>query len=111
MPSSKIPSGVDSDHRSNLFGGQTSNECVAYRRHNCSARHRTFQAMARCIWSRGYYSPVGEGAYVAIHDCRRPNPGGTVTLFATFAEAQQQNRWECGGACRKAHKVVRLVLA
>lgn len=103
-------------HRTSQFGSGRSSQrlrsAVTYKRHNCTAKHRTYLAMAKCIWKKGYYPPMGEGQWVAVHKCRRFNPGGIVRLFPTQAEAHASNVHPCGGACkgRWHHDVVRLEL-
>lgn len=108
-----MPNSMLSPDEASLYGGNPNAaraSCVVYRRHDCTSRHRSFNAMAKCIWRKGFYEPRGEGPYAAVHYCRRWKPGAIVTLFATQAEADQQNGWECGGACIGRHQTVKLVL-
>lgn len=80
---------------------------TTYRRHNCTRRHRTFGALARCIWPRAAWIS-GEGAFVVVAHCRVT----TVTLHADVEAAQSAldtiDGGSCGGRCSRHHKLVRL---
>lgn len=82
-----------------------------YRRHNCNAVHRTFSAMANCIWRRAVWID-GEGPYATIAYC-----GGqtTVALHATEDAAHDALKlitpYGCGSRCCGDHDMVELVLA
>jgi hypothetical protein len=86
--------------------------CKVYRRHNCSARHRTARTMAKCVWRRaGWINWVDEDCQFALVAYCSVT---TVTLWPTYEEAARQmeflNQWRCGHACHGAHEVVKLVL-
>ena len=77
-----------------------------YRRHNCTARHRTFNRFARCAVGRVEWVD-GEGPYAVIAWCQVP----TITLWPTQAEAERvcNGLTYCGHACSGHHEVVQLV--
>ena len=84
-------------------------EVKVYRRHNCERSHRTYSALARCMWPSADVS--GEGPYATVASCRVR----TVHLHATEAEAaaakQRIDDSGCCGACIRRHEIVALVLA
>lgn len=85
-----------------------------YRRHNCSGRHESWNAAARCVWA-GAPSITGEGAYAVLAKCDRGMSRGltwTVTLFPT-AEAAEEQAEEiydngCGDGCYGDHEIVQM---
>ena len=97
---------------------------VRYREHNCSTRHRTYAAMARCIWSRpgwGRQAVVrSEGRYAVVHwkKVGRSPVYADIELFDDLDEATEMYEamsepFYCGGSCRNAggrHRLVKLVL-
>lgn len=79
-----------------------------YREAACdSHRHRTYRAVARCVWPRAYWID-GEGAWASLAHCNVL----TVELHRTRAKAEQARRFiddvGCGGRCCRDHEVVRL---
>lgn len=86
-------------------------DVMVYRRHNCSAKHRTFKTFAKCVWPRAEWVE-GEGEYALVAYCGVT----TVTLWpqAGFAEASARKRMidstGCGSDCSfgPQHKIVRL---
>ena|SRR5690606_4972983 len=95
-----------------------------YREHNCSTKHRTYTAMAMCIWSRpgwGRQAVIkGDGPYAVVHWLKvgRSPVYADVELFDDLDEAVElfkkaSDPTYCGGSCRKAggrHRLVELVL-
>jgi hypothetical protein len=84
-----------------------------YRQHNCDRRHRTYLAMAKCIWPRANWiaeAEDGEGPFAVLARCR----GLSVSLWSTAERAQEVkeriDRIGCGGFCGRNHEVVELVL-
>lgn len=77
----------------------------------CARRHRSWQAVARCVWPRAHWV-VGEGSYALVARC---GTAETVTLHPTREEAAQAARaldaTGCGHSCTRApywHPVVEL---
>jgi hypothetical protein len=84
--------------------------------HNCSARHRTYQAMAKCLWPRAVWVE-GEGPYATVSYCQSPSYRGnstSVMLHKTEAAAGKAmaaiDRFGCGGGCTENHRLLELVL-
>jgi hypothetical protein len=77
---------------------------------NCAATHRTYRALAECIFrvQRPWWVS-GSGEYATLSYCR----GLTVALHKTIGEARAApapfNSDACGGACHNAHQLVRFV--
>ncbi len=93
-------------------GGETMSvgTLKVYRNHNCAAKHRTYPAMAACVWPRAAWV-TGDGPYALLAHC------GTlkVTLWPTGAQAQEHrtriDRAGCGAHCDPAgHEIVELQL-
>jgi hypothetical protein len=81
-----------------------------YRHHNCGRVHRTYRALAECMFRRQRpWWVSGQGEYSTLSYCR----GLTVALWRTLAEAQDAlsliDGDACGGACRNNHALIRLV--
>jgi hypothetical protein len=80
-----------------------------YRQHDCTAKHRTYNRMARCIWRRAHWVN-GEGPYAVVAYCN----GATITLWAEPEDAsavlKQIDHGGCGGFCHKKHDLLVLVL-
>jgi hypothetical protein len=79
-----------------------------YRRHRCSAQHRTFRTFANCVWPRAAWVH-GEGPFALVAYCGRRV---TVSLHAT-ADAAEENKWliddtACVGSCCRSHEIIRL---
>lgn len=78
---------------------------------NCSRRHRTYAAVARCRFPNLAYNVRGEGRYAFIENWERKGYG-EIELFATLAGAQACRRYEhdvtgqCCGSCRRKVRVV-----
>ena len=80
-----------------------------YRRHNCERKHRTYRTLVRCMIPRAeWVSGTGEIALIAW--CHVP----TITLWDNERDAHASkariDSIGCGGRCRRAHELVRLVL-
>src|SRR5262245_15171911 len=80
---------------------------------DCGRRHRSWYAVAECrwrkaLWIRGDPRPWGP-CYAVVSEC---DPGCTVTLWPTVAEAESSkaliDRLACGGGCYKAHRLYQL---
>jgi hypothetical protein len=80
-----------------------------YRRHNCTARHRTTRTFMACAIPRAAWV-MGEGEYASIAWCHTP----TVILWDTLAEAESAKAMidstGCGGRCYRRHEIVRVVV-
>ncbi len=80
-----------------------------YRYCYCTSRHRTYRAMARCVWSRAD-TVDGEGPYALLMRCRAV----TVNLHASPEQAEEeceiQNVVGCCGRCSRSHEIIQLVL-
>ncbi|MGH3476719.1 MAG: hypothetical protein ACRDPQ_14060 [Nocardioidaceae bacterium] len=80
-----------------------------YGLHYCDVSHRTYQAMAKCMWRRAVWIE-GDGPYALLARCRVL----TVTLHADLAGAVVSKRpidgSGCGGLCHGDHEIVQLVL-
>ena len=85
----------------------TTTSAVAYRRHNCTRRHRTYSTFARCIWPRAAWV-LGEGPYAVVAYCKVT----TVTLHPDLDAARGAldfiGDFGCGGRCTRRHKLIRL---
>lgn len=89
---------------------------VRYHRHNCSRNHRSYAAMAKCLWGSNV---DGDGPYAVVHWLKighyRAYPD--VLLYDTAEEATEKyvamcDPFYCGGSCRNAggnHKLIELV--
>lgn len=81
-----------------------------YRRHNCTARHRTHATMANCVWKRAAWIH-GRGQFAVVAYCRVT----TVTLHDNIESATDAKRLidggACGGLCSRNHEIIELVLA
>lgn len=83
---------------------------TTYSRHYCGATHRTYRALAECIFrAQRPWWVSGSGEYATLSYYR----GLTVALHKTIGEARAAlaliNSDACGGACHKAHQLVRFV--
>jgi hypothetical protein len=78
-----------------------------YRRHNCTARHRTFKRFVECAIPRAVWVE-GEGPYAVISWCNVP----AVTLWPTAEKARNvlDSLAMCGHHCTGNHEVVVIVL-
>lgn len=84
-----------------------------YRQHPCSRQHRTYNAVARCVWPRAG-TIVGEGEYATVSYCAHgPHDHAvTVQLHETLDDAEFAkdfiDRSGCGGRCSRQHEIIRL---
>lgn len=90
-----------------------------YREHECSRRHTSYLAFARCAMPWAYPVTQGEPGvtpYALVTRCQ-PTRGDwaepRVTLYATQRQAELQSTALCGGGCRRenqyrTHEVIRL---
>ena len=89
--------------------------CKIYRNHKCSASHRLYARMAKCIWPGAHWIQ-GEGPYVSISYCASGpySRAITVQLFDTLQAAQAAkagiDAGGCGGRCSRKHDIVYLKL-
>lgn len=99
---------------------------MTYRRHNCKRKHRTYLALARCIWRNAWWirevdsmnAPVGTPCrFASVSYCRKPYIRGdqtTVYLHDDANSARAAKKWidacGCGGGCQKNHRVIKLEL-
>jgi hypothetical protein len=94
-----------------------------YRNHNCTKKHRSYTAMAKCVW-RGRFAtgyPTGEGPYASVSYCadRSELPsyrrGVVVYLYELLSQAEAASRLidetACGGNCIRRHELVHLQLS
>lgn len=76
-----------------------------YRRHHCTARHRTFRTLTRCMIPAAAWV-MGEGPVALIAWCKMP----TVSLHADVEAAQESKAFidvtGCGGSCQRRHEIV-----
>lgn len=76
-----------------------------YRRHRCDSRHRTWGALARCIWPRAEWIS-GVGPYATVAYCRVT----TVELHRDEQTARAAlatiNGTACGGRCYRDHELI-----
>lgn len=89
----------------------SSRRYMLLRKHSCAKVHRTYTALAKCIWRRAHWVD-GDGPYATVSGCR----GTTVQLHGTVGEAERAKSAidgsGCGGACPctgAGHKIVQLV--
>lgn len=77
---------------------------TTYRMDRCPKVHRTFAAIARCLFGTRA-SIKGEGQFAVLAHCGHL----TVTLWPTQAEAQDAlafiDQTGCGGRCYRRHEV------
>lgn len=81
-----------------------------YKRHNCARTHRTWNAVAACVFTRAAWV-CGEGPYALVSWCPHgPHDRScTVTLWATAEEALAEMKGLiCGGRCLQDHEVIDL---
>jgi hypothetical protein len=81
-----------------------------YSRHNCAATHRTYRALAECIFrAQRPWWVTGAGEYATLSHCR----GLTIALYKTIKAATAAlaliDSDACGGACHNGHQLVRFV--
>jgi hypothetical protein len=78
-----------------------------YSRHNCDKTHRTYNALARCIFrpERPYWI-WGEGPFALICRC----DGLTISLHQiereALADKRQIDRAGCCSPCERRHEIV-----
>jgi hypothetical protein len=78
---------------------------------NCSRKHRTYAAVAKCRFPALAYNVRGEGRYAYVELWERRGYG-EVELFGTLEQAQACRRYEhdvigkCCGSCRRNVKIV-----
>lgn len=80
-----------------------------YRNHYCERQHRSYRALAGCIWKRSRPAWItGEGPFALLAWCRVL----TITLHPTEAAARQAkariDATGCGGFCSNRHEIVRI---
>jgi hypothetical protein len=79
-----------------------------YRRHNCTAKHRTSRTLAKCMFPRAEWVS-GRGEFATLAHCRVL----TIELHETIEKAQTALRLidstGCGGMCHRHHELVQLV--
>lgn len=80
---------------------------TTYRMDRCPRKHRTFAAIAKCLFPRAEWIK-GEGQYAVLAHCNVL----TVWLFPTQAEAQDAkaaiDRTACGSRCHKRHEITQI---
>jgi len=80
-----------------------------YRRHPCGRRHRTWRALAGCMFQRAAWI-AGDGPYAVLAWCGVTS----VTLHPDETAAAQAlevvDGSGCGGRCTRDHELVRLDL-
>jgi len=80
-----------------------------YRRHNCGRQHRTWTALAHCMFQRAAWI-AGDGPFAVIVRCGVTS----VTLHADVETAEHAletvDATGCGGRCVRHHDLVRLEL-
>ncbi|MEV6898347.1 hypothetical protein [Amycolatopsis sp. NPDC051372] len=84
-----------------------------YRSHNCSRKHRTWTALAKCMWPKASWVE-GDGQFATVSKC--PHSGSpratTVELHPTLTKAEEAlaiiNDGACGGMCQKRHELIQL---
>ncbi|MET7639348.1 hypothetical protein [Streptomyces sp. NPDC005438] len=87
-----------------------------YRQHHCTRAHRTYNALAKCMWPRAVWV-CGEGPYATVSRC--PSGGRrnalTVALWSTHEAALSAKKIiddsMCGGSCwgARGHEIVQLI--
>lgn len=92
---------------------------VRYREHYCERQHRSYRAVAQCLWRRAVWV-MGQGPYATLscdnHDTkpylRRSRGSRSVVLHAALADALEAitviDQSGCGGGCRRDHKLIDL---
>lgn len=90
---------------------------VQYHLHNCSRSHRTYAAMAKCVWRT--QNVDGNGPYAVVHWLKigTLRAYADVLLYDTAEEATDRyvamsDPFYCGGSCRNAggnHRLIELV--
>lgn len=80
-----------------------------YRDHNCDRRHRTWTALAHCIFQRAAWI-AGDGQFAVIVWCGV----SSITLHPKAETAEHAletvDATGCGGRCVRHHDLVRLEL-
>src|SRR4051812_14063855 len=80
---------------------------VYYLHPGCSAEHRSYRTLARCLWPRAVWIR-GDGPYALLARCR----AFTITLHKTPAGAiaakQRIDADGCGSRCVGEHEVIRM---
>ena len=75
--------------------------------HNCPRKHRSWEAVAKCIWRNADVD--GPGRWCSVSYC---HAAPIVYLFETKAEARAAKELidgsGCGGCCTGTHELVRL---
>ena len=78
-----------------------------YSRHYCSRTHRSYNALARCIWRKAEWIS-GNGEYASLAHCGVL----TVELHKTLESVQKAkaviDNSACGHRCVRDHEIVRL---
>lgn len=69
--------------------------CPVFKKHNCTVRHTTYTAMARCIW-RKLFEGDGDGPFAAFWSRSRHFK---ITLHETYEEAAAPYEDYARGAC------------
>lgn len=85
---------------------------ITYTRHNCERNHRTFSALAKCIWPDAIWiAGYMGGQFATVSYCLWEGP--TVMLWATEEDARPMmafiDRGGCSHSCRRDHRIVRMV--
>jgi hypothetical protein len=76
----------------------------------CGRRHRSWYALAECLWPRVAWvqgdPPARRPCFALVSNC---SPARTVTLWPSLAAAEQSkamiDRLACGGCCRRDHAI------
>ena len=80
-----------------------------YRRHNCTAQHRTARTFMKCAVRNAVWV-MGSGEFALIAWCGLPS----ISLWASAVEAEEERELldgtGCGGRCTRRHEVVRVDL-
>lgn len=85
-----------------------------YRKPNCAKKHRSYMALAKCVWPRAAWIAGEEGPYATVSRC--PSGGYSMALTVelhTSVEAAKAalrliNEMACGGICRELHELIEL---
>lgn len=78
-----------------------------YRRHNCTRNHRTWRALAQCIWPRTEWIN-GNGKYATVAYCHVLTIMLHQTLDDAAAALHAINDTGCGGRCNNRHEIIEL---
>lgn len=80
-----------------------------YRRHNCTAKHRTPRVMVKCMFPRAVWVK-GAGAYACLAWCRVLSVSLHEAAEDAYASKDFIDGYACGGNCTGRHEVVYIAL-